>query len=78
MRWRLILKEFGCHFNYIKGPKNIVADALSRLPTNYNLELPTKPPNPTAQAENFGFDKLPVFFNPPNNYKTHSASSRFK
>jgi hypothetical protein len=31
MRWRLIIEEFGPEFNYIKGPKNIVADALSRL-----------------------------------------------
>ena len=36
MRWRLILEEFGCQLNYIKGPKNIVADALSRLPTDFN------------------------------------------
>lgn len=31
MRWRLLIEEFGPEFNYIKGPKNIVADALSRL-----------------------------------------------
>ena len=60
MRWRLILEEFGCQLNYIKGPKNIVADALSRLPTDYDPEVPTKPPNPAIMAEQFGFDKLPV------------------
>lgn len=31
MRWRLILEEFGPDLTYIKGEKNIVADALSRL-----------------------------------------------
>lgn len=31
MRWRLIVEEFGPEFHYIKGEKNIVADALSRL-----------------------------------------------
>ena len=29
MRWRLILKEYGPEIKYIKGPKNIVANALS-------------------------------------------------
>jgi len=31
MRWRLILEEYGPTFNYIRGDKNVVADALSRL-----------------------------------------------
>ena len=31
MRWRLILEEYGPELHYIKGEKNIVADALSRL-----------------------------------------------
>ena len=31
MRWRLILEEYGPELNYIKGVKNVVADALSRL-----------------------------------------------
>ena len=32
MRWRLFLKEYRPEIEYIKGPKNIVLDALSRLP----------------------------------------------
>ena len=32
MSWRLLLKKFGLEIVYIKGPKNVVADALSRLP----------------------------------------------
>jgi hypothetical protein len=31
MRWRLILEEYGPELRYIKGEKNIVAGALSRL-----------------------------------------------
>ena len=32
MRWRLLLEEYGPEIEYTKGPKNVVADALSRLP----------------------------------------------
>ncbi len=32
MCWRLLLEEYGPEIVYIKGPKNVVADALSRLP----------------------------------------------
>ena len=31
MRWRLVLEEYGPDLKYIKGTKNVVADALSRL-----------------------------------------------
>ena len=31
MRWRLLIEEFGPKIEYIKGSKNSVADALSRL-----------------------------------------------
>jgi hypothetical protein len=33
LRQRLLLEEYGVDLQYIKGEKNIVADALSRLPT---------------------------------------------
>ena len=37
MRWRLILEEFGPEIRHISGEENIVADAISRLPTaDYN------------------------------------------
>ena len=31
IRWRLIIEEYGPDLRYIEGPKNVVADALSRL-----------------------------------------------
>ena len=32
MRWKLLLEEYGPEIVYIKGPMNVVADTLSRLP----------------------------------------------
>ena len=32
MCWRLLLEEYRPEIVYIKGPRNVVADALSRLP----------------------------------------------
>jgi len=34
LRQRLLLEEYGADIEYIQGEKNVVADALSRLPTN--------------------------------------------
>ena len=34
IRWRLIIEEYGPDMFYVQGPKNIVVDALSRLPNN--------------------------------------------
>ena len=39
VRWRLIIEEFGPELLYIKGTKNIVADALSRLDITTNQPL---------------------------------------
>jgi RNase H-like domain found in reverse transcriptase/Reverse transcriptase (RNA-dependent DNA polymerase)/Integrase zinc binding domain/Retroviral aspartyl protease len=50
MRWRLIIEEFGPEFNYIKGPKNIVADALSRL----SLKEPLATQDINTIAEYYG------------------------
>jgi len=33
MRWRLLLEEYGPKFSYKEGSQNLVADALSRVPT---------------------------------------------
>ena len=42
LRWRLILEEYRLDIKYIKGEKNILADALSRLPFNGNQETTQK------------------------------------
>ena len=38
MQWHLIIEEFGPTMEYIKGPKNIVADTLSHLEMTSNTE----------------------------------------
>ena len=51
MRWRLAIEEYAPELIYIKGEKNVVADALSRLATK---EDPL--PNIEFISEQFGFD----------------------
>ena len=53
MRWRLILEEFGPELNYIKGEKNIVADALSRLSMHNEINETTDKANIFYVAELF-------------------------
>ena len=42
LRWRLILENYGPDIEYIKGEKNIVDNALSRIPLNGNQETTQK------------------------------------
>ena len=51
MRWQLLIEEFGPTIEYIKGPKNIVADVLSRL------DLVSLPSNLQDMADCYGLDK---------------------
>ena len=51
MRWQLLIKEFGPTIEYIKGPKNIVADVLSRL------DLVSSPSNVQDMADCYGLNK---------------------
>ena len=51
MRWRLLIEEFGPTIEYIKGPKNIVANVLSRL------NLVSSPSNLQDMADCYGLDK---------------------
>ena len=55
MRWRLILEEYGPTFYYIKGPKNVVADALSRLDIGANID--ENKMSPQLLAEVYGLDE---------------------
>jgi hypothetical protein len=45
IQWRLLIEEFGPTFLHIKGEKNVIADALSRLDADFDMTLPTKPTN---------------------------------
>ena len=38
LRQRFLLEEYGAELHYMKGESNLVADPLSRLPTNHNVE----------------------------------------
>ena len=51
MRWQLLIEEFGPTIEYIKGPKYIVADALSRL------DLVSLSSNVQDMADCYGLDK---------------------
>ena len=79
MRWRLILEEFSPELIYIKGSKNIVADALSRLDkidnlnntnpnSNYNKKNKNKvEPTLESLTENFTLNKEDVLH--PTSFK---------
>ena len=56
MRWRLLIEEFNPELIYIKGERNIVADALSRLDIAPSVESEKYPgsalgPNSTGSSE---------------------------
>ena len=51
MRWQLLIEEFGPTIKYIKGPKNIVANALSRL------NLVSSPSNVQDMVDCYGLNK---------------------
>ena len=72
MRWRLILEEYSPELIYIKGTKNIPADALSRL------ELVTDPEpikaDPQTLAEQFAIEKEDLSH--PTSYKSIMKSQQ--
>ena len=43
-RWRLLLEEYGPEFVHVAGKDNVVADALSRLEADFNMETVDKEP----------------------------------
>ena len=65
MRWRAILEEFGPKVEYIKGERNVAADALSRLDIEDREEdlLPSEDPLPKlsyAITKNIEEEKFPM------------------
>jgi transposase InsO family protein len=56
LRWRLLMEEYRLDIRYIKGPDNIVADSLSRLPTTNNPEKPYIMPSREELADSFAQD----------------------
>jgi hypothetical protein len=60
MRWRLVLEEFGPDLQCIKGEKNVVADALSRLDVDDDQEI-------FNVSECFGYDDDDL---PPSSFPT--------
>lgn len=59
MRWRLIIEEYNCEFKYIKGSKNVIADALSRLDTTNNPDIDSPMPTRETLSESFAISSLP-------------------
>ena len=54
MRWRLILEEFGPDIKHISGEMNVVADAISRLPTTItDQNEPSTEALDLSEKENF-------------------------
>ena len=51
MTWRMLCEEFSPVFHYIRGPDNIIVDALSRLPFEEEEGSPLVPltPNPSSR-----------------------------
>ena len=56
IRWRMIVEEFGPQFQHIKGEKNVVADALSRLDIEFKEsdEIVMDEPNKELSYMNSG------------------------
>ena len=53
MRWRLILEELGPDIKHISGVKNVVADAISRLPnTTTDQDEPSTEDLDLSEKEN--------------------------
>jgi RNase H-like domain found in reverse transcriptase len=44
LQWHLLLEEFGCNYKYKEGSQNLVADALSCIPTSHLVREKTIAP----------------------------------
>jgi hypothetical protein len=56
LRWRPLMEEHDPDVHHVKGPENIVADALSRLPTTNDPEKPHVMPSREELADCFAED----------------------
>jgi hypothetical protein len=61
LRWCLLMEECGPETHCVKGPENMVADALSRLPASYDPEKPCAVPSREELAECFAKDIEPTW-----------------
>ena len=50
IRWRLLLEEYDVEFRHIAGEKNVVADALSRLDSDYDMDVAEKADTATVAS----------------------------
>jgi hypothetical protein len=53
LRWRLLIEEYSPDIQYIKGPENIIADMLSRMPTTNDPEKLYTMPSREELADSF-------------------------
>ena len=59
MKWQLLIEEFGPTIKYIKGPKNIVANALGRLDLIF---LPSNFPIYCLDTDHLPGDAFPITY----------------
>ena len=73
--WILILEEYGAYIEFIKGNKNIAADALSRLHNNGNQETTheqtytTKTMSKLYNIKELPEATIPLYFNVIDRYQ---------
>ena len=75
MRWRLYIEEYSPDLRYIKGPKNVVADALSRLDLNVNKAEDTQEAF-SAVMQNFGAEEEDLSLHPVSYLKIEEAQKK--
>ena len=56
LRWRCFLEDFSPKFHYIPGPRNVVADAFSRMP---KMDPPMEPPTKKQKVHTIPDDREP-------------------
>ena len=62
MKWRLIIEEFNPELHHIKGEKNVVADALSRLDFDDDLDVQSMEEMMAFDDEDLPEDHFPLTY----------------